>query len=283
MELVASKEVCAIFAGLMNEGIDYGCLEVREHEEDIDFICDNDPEPNVPKWEQVGYAMNQKAALEEFLETPEANDRDLWESDLQSQLDEYDARLTKGLEYINKAKKEQDAALEKYIANKEQFQQLMEKLNVWTEKFSQLNDNEKSAKGRNFYNWKSALWDKANPVKDQRDIKWKEYQACKDKLSKYWDKWNQLRDTKRVLPDFHAMMNEDLNRYWSSADSEEIDSQLLLHRMDYSEDLRDAHIQEMKAYDREIFVNWDFHDKRMNQRIINEQLDINSLMESCPF
>lgn len=268
MELIASKEVCAIFAGLMSEGIDYGCLEVREVEDDIDFICDNDPEPNVPTWEQVVNDRSAVNGLDTLLDLQE--------------------RMQKGMGFIQQATCERDAALNEYIAHKEQFQQLMEKLNVWTEKFSQLSDNEKHAKGRNFYQWKSALWEKANPIKDQRNVKYEEYRACCDKLSKYWERWNALRDEAQAMSGYtwrayYELLDEDLNKYWSNADSDEIDSQISLHETDYSDQLAYSHIQEMKAYDKEIFVNWDFHDERLNQRLLNEYLDMESLMESAPF
>lgn len=270
--LIASFEICEMFASMMSTGIDYSSLEVRE-EEDIDILCDSDTTIELPTMEEVRAERVKEDALAELIEIQET--------------------MAKGMKYIKAASKERDDALQSYIDKKTEFTALMGKLELWTNKYNELSYSEKKNKSASFYQWKSALWTKANPIKDAKNSSYQEYQACKAKVSKYWARWNDLKEQAQTLAEQHnlwhaffSVVNEEYNLYWSTSDCEELDSLSLLYRSDYSDDLAFSHIEEMKEYDRDTRIDWSFQDKRMESRRQMEAMtddDWASLLESAPF
>lgn len=270
--LIASFEICEMFASNMSAGIDYSSLEVRE-EIDIDELCDSDTTIELPTMEEVREERARKDALAELIDIQDS--------------------MSKGMKYIQAANKERDNLLQSYLDKKVEFTTLMGKLELWTNKYNSLSLVEKKEKSRAFYQWKTALWTKANPINAEKNSKYQEYQACKAKVSKYWDRWNQLKEQAQTIAEEHnlwhsyfSIVNEEFNLYWSTSDCEELDSLSLLYRSDYSEDLRYSHIEEMKEYDRDITIDWSYQDERMESRRQMEAMtseDWDNLLETAPF
>jgi uncharacterized small protein (DUF1192 family) len=148
--------------------------------------------------------------------------------------------------------------LSAYIGLKTEFDSMKAELHNADGVFQKLVAAGQSKKyAQRYADFKKKFWDKANPVRKQRDEAYSQFQTLRDQLNKsvsgLWDEWWQLQKecqkmaTPAVWAAYFKLITEELNRYFTYGDTSEVDDQVKLRsHTETMECYADEHVKEMK-------------------------------------